>query len=268
MATERADLLGQRGRPLAEGVQQRGGVGTGEEDAAGDQRLDRDQLDLQRRHDAEVALATADGPEQLGLVVRADPAQPAVGGDDLDGADVVGREAVLAAQRAHAAAEGVADDADVGRRAAQPGETELGGGLEDPDPLHAGLDAGDAALRVDGHALHPAGGDHAPSRPRCGPGRDRWPGRRRRGRGRWPRRRRRRRRRRRWRRPRWRGCAGPRRSRWRPRRPSRRRRRRRRGRARGCAARRRRPGSRTGPGCRARRRRWWRSAAGGPGGAR
>ena len=66
----------------------------------------------------------------------------------------------LAAERAHAAAEGVADDADVGRRAAQPGEPVVGGGLEDPLPLHAGLDAGDAALGVDGEALHPAGGDH------------------------------------------------------------------------------------------------------------
>jgi hypothetical protein len=102
----------------------------------------------------------ADGPEQLGLVVGADPAQPPVGRHDLDGPHVVGGEAVLAAERPHATAQGVADDADVGRRAAQPDQAVLGRGLEQPDPLDARLHAGGAALRVDRQALHPAGGDH------------------------------------------------------------------------------------------------------------
>ena len=168
---------------------------------------------------------------------------------------VVGGEAVLAAERAHAAAEGVADDADVGRRPAQPGQPELGGGLQDAVPLDAGLDAGDPPLGVDGDALHAAGGDHQ----RAGGVADRAvPGGLdgdARGRARRPRRRRRRRRRRRWRPPRSRGCAGRRRSRWPPRRPCRRRRRRRRGRAPGCGARRRRrPGVARGQACRGRRR--------------
>ena len=155
-----ADLLRQGRRPLAEAVQERRGVVAGEEDAAAEQRGHRDQLELQRGDDAEVALAAADGPEQLGLGVGADPAQPAVGGDDLDGGHVVGREAVLATQRAHAPTERVADDPDVGRRPAQPRQPELGGGLHHADPPDAGLDAGDAALGVDVHPLHAAGGDH------------------------------------------------------------------------------------------------------------
>ena len=44
-------------------------------------------------------LPAAERPEELGVGVRGDPAQPPVGGDDLDGGDVIGGEAVRAAER-------------------------------------------------------------------------------------------------------------------------------------------------------------------------
>ena len=56
---------------------------------------------------------------------------------------------MLAGEPAEAAAERVADDADVGRRAGQRGEAVLGGGLGDLDPQRAGRAAGDARLGVD-----------------------------------------------------------------------------------------------------------------------
>ena len=61
--------------------------------------------------DAEVAAATADGPEQLGIVVFVDAAHPAVGGDDLGLDERVHREPVLAREVSHAAAEGETRDA-------------------------------------------------------------------------------------------------------------------------------------------------------------
>ena len=72
-----------------------------------------------------------------------------VGGHDLHGADAVGGEAVLAGEPAQAAAEAVADDADVVRRAGQRGEPVLGGGADDVGPQRAGLGAGAAAVGVD-----------------------------------------------------------------------------------------------------------------------
>ena len=73
----------------------------------------------------------------------------AVGGHDLHGDDAVGGEAVLAGQPAQAAAQAVADDADVVRRAGQRGEPVLGGGADDVGPQRAGLGAGAAAVGVD-----------------------------------------------------------------------------------------------------------------------
>jgi hypothetical protein len=46
------------------------------------------------------------------MVVGCHPPEFAIGGDDLDGPDVVGGEPVAAAQRAEAPAEGVGDGSD------------------------------------------------------------------------------------------------------------------------------------------------------------
>lgn len=61
---------------------------------------------------AEVAAATADGPEQVGLVIGVDVEDPAIGGDDLSGEKVVDVEAVLADEVPDAAPERDAADAD------------------------------------------------------------------------------------------------------------------------------------------------------------
>ena len=60
--------------------------------------------ELEARHDAEVAAAAADRPEQVGLVLGVDAAQLAVGRDDLGREQVVDRQAVLAHEVADAAA--------------------------------------------------------------------------------------------------------------------------------------------------------------------
>jgi len=73
----------------------------------------------------------------------------ALGGDDLGGEHPVGAQAVAARAPAQAAAERVADDADVGRRAGERGEAVLGSRLDELDPDRAGGDTGNAPLRID-----------------------------------------------------------------------------------------------------------------------
>ena len=84
--------------------------------------VDLDDVELDGGHDAEVAAAAAQCPEQLGLVLGVDADQLALGGDELERRDGVGLQPVLAREPPHAATERVAGDADVGRGAVQPGE--------------------------------------------------------------------------------------------------------------------------------------------------
>ena len=98
-----------------------------------------------------------------------------VGGDELDRGDAVRRQAVLAGVPADAAAERVAGDADVGRRAVQRREAELGGARRRRRSHFApGADARDAALGVDLDAAQLVGLDAGSRRParraarRCG----------------------------------------------------------------------------------------------------
>ena len=64
---------------------------------------------------------------------------------------------MLAGEPGEAAAEDVADDADVGGGAGERGEAVLGGGLGDLDPERAGGAAGDALVDVDLDAAQPRG---------------------------------------------------------------------------------------------------------------
>ena len=81
---DRGDLLGHRPRPVEPRVQHLGRALPREEQDAGVDLGDRVQLELERRHDAEVAAAAAQRPEQLGLVLVVDAAELPVGGDELD----------------------------------------------------------------------------------------------------------------------------------------------------------------------------------------
>ena len=71
------------------------------------------QPELEGGDDAEVAAAAADGPEQIRVLVGRGPQDPAVGGDDLGGDEVVDGQTELAGQPAHAAAQGQPADAGV-----------------------------------------------------------------------------------------------------------------------------------------------------------
>ena len=149
---------GTPGDPLAPGVQHLGRALEREEHDAGVDLADREQVELERGDDAEVAAAAAQRPEELGLVVAVDAAQLAVGGDELDRGDAVRRQAVLAAVPADAAAERVADDADVRRRAVQRRQAELGGARRRRRPSRARRGRGRAAARgVDLDALERVG---------------------------------------------------------------------------------------------------------------
>jgi hypothetical protein len=113
-----------------------------------------EQPHLDRGDDAEVAAAAAQRPEEVGVLARGRPHEAAVGEHHLDRRDGVGGQAVLAADPAEAAAERVAHDPDVRRRAErrhEAGALELRGDVE---PHHAGLGAEGAAVDVDVDAPH------------------------------------------------------------------------------------------------------------------
>ena len=68
-------------------------------------RADGVQFELERRRDAEVAAATVQRPEELGMRVLARGDLHAAREDDVDGHEVVAREAVLPLEPARATAE-------------------------------------------------------------------------------------------------------------------------------------------------------------------
>ncbi len=128
--------------------------------AAEHERADRVQVVLEGGGDAEVAAASAQAPEQLGLAVRVDAQPFAVRGDEVDGAQVVDREPVPAHEVAEPAAEGEPADPDVADRPARGGEAVSLGGEVQLRPREAGGRAGDAAGGVDRHRLHERQVDH------------------------------------------------------------------------------------------------------------
>ena len=73
------------------------------------------QSQLEAGRHSEVAAATPDGPEQVGMAIGIDSQELAIGGDDVRGQQVVDRQAVLAHQVADAATKGDAADAHRGR---------------------------------------------------------------------------------------------------------------------------------------------------------
>ena len=107
-----------------------------------------------RGDDAEVAAATTQRPEQVGVVVALDGPERAVGGHDVGGEQVVDGEAVLAHQPAEPAAESEAGDAGVRHRAAGGGQPERLRLAVELAPQHPALRLGRARVGIDADALH------------------------------------------------------------------------------------------------------------------
>ena len=158
--TMRSAVVASSGVPVAQRVQRsstsgaRGGV---PDHHSGVRLPDLVQGELQGRHDAEVPAAAAQRPEQVRLVVGVCAHLVTVGRDQLDRGDVVGLHPELACVPPDAAAEAVADDPDVGRRAVQRGEAVLGRRLDRRPARAPGLDPRRAGGRVDSDALHGGG---------------------------------------------------------------------------------------------------------------
>ena len=87
------------------------------QDAAMEVGAERLEPELERRRDPEVPAGAAQAPEELGLLGLGRADEPAVGGDELDGGQVVDREPEVALEAADSPTErqpgdaGVADDA-------------------------------------------------------------------------------------------------------------------------------------------------------------
>lgn len=121
----------------------RDGVGTGPDLGRGEGA----QLEL--GHDAEVAAAALEGPEEVGVLGGGGLGDGAVGEDDLVLDDVVRRPAVLVAVEVDAAAQEEAGDADGRETAAGDGQVVRLQEAEDVAPAVGGADAQDALVGVE-----------------------------------------------------------------------------------------------------------------------
>ena len=113
--------------------------------------------------DPEVSAAAAKGPEEIGLLLLAGPQDLAVGGDELDGPQIIERQAVLAHQPAQPAAEGEPGDARGGDHAAGDRETVQLRLAVELAPGDAALRPHRSALGIDVDALHRRQVDHHPA---------------------------------------------------------------------------------------------------------
>jgi hypothetical protein len=121
------------------------------------------QRELERGDDAEVAPGAPHRPEELGVHRFACGAHLPVGRDDLDRAQTVERQPILAMQRAQTAVQGQAGDAGGAHLAARRGETPQLRLTVDVAPRRTALHARDAVLGIDVHAAHLGEVDDDPS---------------------------------------------------------------------------------------------------------
>ena len=101
--------VGDRRELLGRGLGGRHEAGDGlgrrrQDEHASRDRVHRMEPELEARHDAEVAAAAADRPEEVRVALVVDLQDPAVGEDDLGGEQVVDRQALLADEIPDAAA--------------------------------------------------------------------------------------------------------------------------------------------------------------------
>src|SRR5262245_49326520 len=108
----------------------------------------------ERGDDAEIAAATAQAPEEIGVALGARGDDCAHGRDDLGGEEIVAGEAVFAHQPADAAAEREAGDAGARDDAGRYGQAMDVGLTIDVAQGGPALHARRAALRIDEDSLH------------------------------------------------------------------------------------------------------------------
>ena len=128
--------------------------------AVRDRPLEGMQLELERRHDPEVRAGPAHPPEELGILVLARPHDLAVRGHELDRKQAVDRQAELALQPAHPAAEREAGHPRVGDDADRADEPVRLRGVVELGEQRAAAHAGGAPLGIDVGAAHPREVDH------------------------------------------------------------------------------------------------------------
>ena len=155
-AVDHGDGLGRGGRVVVgRPARPRAPRTPGRPDASMQLRAERMEAELERGDDPEVPAGTADAPEQVRLLGLARPDEPAVGGHELDGAQVVDGQPEAALEPPDAATEGqpgdagVTDDAD---RADEP--VRLGRDVKLAEQ-RAAVHPGGARRRIDRHAAHP-----------------------------------------------------------------------------------------------------------------
>jgi hypothetical protein len=110
---------------------------------------DRVEVELERRDHSGADAAAAQRPEQLGLVLGVRAHEAPLGGEQLDRAHAVAREAVAAPEAAQPAAERGADDADRVVRTGQARQPVRSGGRGQLAPRRPGVHARAAGLGVD-----------------------------------------------------------------------------------------------------------------------
>src|SRR6266542_1654030 len=121
------------------------------------------QAVLEAGGDTEVAPAAADRPEQIRMVLSVGPQEPAVGGDDVGGQQVVDREPVFANEVADAAAQGQPSDPDRAGVAEADRQTVRPESARDLAGGQAALGPGDAPVGIDFQRLHQREVEHDPS---------------------------------------------------------------------------------------------------------
>ena len=111
-------------------------------------------VELELRHDREVAAAAAQGPEEVGVLGLRGRQHVAGRGHDAGRDEVVDRQPVLAAQPSHAAAEGQPADAGVADQADGHGEAVLLGGRVEVAEQRPAADLHPPRVRVDVDVVH------------------------------------------------------------------------------------------------------------------
>jgi hypothetical protein len=142
------------GGEVPEAAQRLPSAASGEGEAAADDRVERVQLELEVRRDAEVPAGAAEAPEKFGILVRTRADDPAVGCDEFCPGNSVAGQAVLGGQVADASAK--RQPADTGRpdHAARSDEPERLRRSVDVEPSRPALGAGDPRLGLDLDAAH------------------------------------------------------------------------------------------------------------------